>query len=153
MSNEKEQAVEDGSDAEVEVVERKAGFSWSKKLTIDLIAARSARDEQFSDVAVKKKSIWIKIARESEKENEGTLHPTADQCENRWKTLLRNYKVFVDSQAKTGAARKKEPAFFQEMNDAFGWKPNVKPKCVAGSLVGLPKPESVGKRELEDYTL
>ena len=37
----------------VEVIARRAAFSWSKKMTIELISAQSARGELFSDVSIK----------------------------------------------------------------------------------------------------
>ena len=126
--------------AESDVVEKKVGFQWSRKLNLDLISARSSRDGLFTDVNYKKKSVWVKIAEDIAKENPGVADlPTGEQCENRWKSLLRTYKGFVDHQGQTGAERRKEPPYYDEMNSAFGWKPNIHPVAVAGPLCGKRK--------------
>ncbi|XP_065178672.1 uncharacterized protein LOC135809280 [Sycon ciliatum] len=132
----------DGGSDKVEIIEKKAGFVWSTLLTLDLIQSRSKRDPLFSDINYKKKSIWQQIASDIEENNPelDQSYPTAEQCENRWKSLLRGYKAFVDSQNQTGADRKKEPAFYSEMNAVLGEKPNVRPQCVAGSLPAAAQP-------------
>ena len=109
--------------------DRRPGFQWTRRLTPELISARSENDGLFQDINWRKKSAWNRISqRIAVTFPDEELHPSAEQCENRWKNLMKAYKAYVDSQQKTGADRKQPPAFYDEMNSTFGWKPNIHPK-------------------------
>eukprot|EP00117_Sycon_ciliatum_P010633 scpid93326/ scgid12460/ len=121
--------------------DRRPGFQWTRRLTLELISARSENDGLFQDINWRKKSVWNRISqRIAATFPDEELHPSAEQCENRWKNLMKAYKAYVDSQQKTGADRKQPPAFYDEMNATFGWKPNIHPKCVGGPLVPVTRP-------------
>ena len=63
---------------------------------------------------------------------------------------MKAYKAHVDSQQKTGNEHEQLPAFFDEINAAFGWKPNLHPRwlfyVVGGPLVLVTRPP---KRSVE----
>eukprot|EP00117_Sycon_ciliatum_P029442 scpid62455/ scgid23442/ len=119
------------------------GFQWSKRQTMEPIAARSDNDHLSQDVNWRKRSVWVRIAeRIARAFPDEVLLPTTEQCENRWNSLMKVYIAYMDSQQKTGSARKPPPPFVDDMNNAFGWKPSIAPVCIGGS----PVPNQASKR-------
>ena len=76
----------------------------------------------------KEKTLWNKIAELMK------LHKysyTSDQCEGRWKTLMKSLKKVTDHNAKTGNDLKKHP--YEAQLDFIIDRPNIKPAYIQGS--------------------
>ena len=58
--------------------------------------------------------------------------PSWIKVESRWKTMLRSYKKTVDHNNKSGND-KRSCLFYSELNNLFGFKPNVKPHATLSS--------------------
>ena len=57
----------------------------------------------------------------------------SEQCEGRWKTLLRSLKKVTDHNAKSGNDLKRHP--YEEQLDFLIEQPNIQPSYIAGSTV------------------
>lgn len=57
---------------------------------------------------------------------------TEDQCQGKFKYLLLCYKKKLDNRHETGSAVY-EFEFFNELDELFGRKPNIRPKHLASS--------------------
>ena len=68
-----------------------------------------------------------------------------EQCEGRWKTLLRSLKKVTDHNAKTGKDLKRHP--YEEQLDFLIDQPNIKPSYIAGSTVDGNVQSDVGENE------
>ena len=65
-----------------------------------------------------------------------TLHKytySGEQCEGRWKTLLRSLKKITDHNAKSGQDFKRHP--YEEQLDFLIEQPNITPSYIVGSTV------------------
>nr|XP_022910901.1 uncharacterized protein LOC111421939 [Onthophagus taurus] len=71
------------------------------------------------------KKMWELIAEELNKNYK--LNVSANNCDNRWRVLERNYKKCIDNAHKTDRGRKCFE-FETEMNEVFGKKKNIIPK-------------------------
>ena len=89
-----------------------------------------AYEVQFKKPGIKKKSVWCKIAADIYTEKE--VQVSATQCEQKWKNLTKTFRDTVDHNSKSGNERK-ECAFFKELQESYGYRPNVKPIYVSGS--------------------
>ena len=77
---------------------------------------------------MKKKNLCSKIA--DGMQTNGYSY-TPDQCEGRWKTLVRGVKRVADHNAKTGNAPKKHP--FEDELEFYSERPNFKPTYLVSS--------------------
>lgn len=78
----------------------------------------------------KKKDLWSKIAELMRLHNYAY---SSEQCEGRWKTLLRSLKKVTDHNAKSGEGLKRHP--YEEQLDFLIEQPNIKPSYIVGSTV------------------
>ena len=53
--------------------------------------------------------------------------PTDVQVQNKWKALVNTYKKYTDESNKSGSGRRAEPAYYEELSEIYGYRPNVKP--------------------------
>ncbi|XP_061183308.1 uncharacterized protein LOC133202924 [Saccostrea echinata] len=84
---------------------------------------------KFTKPSMKKKEVWKIIC--SEMHNRGFSF-TVNQCEQKWKNLTKAYRDCVDHNSKSGNERKECP-FYKELEDCYGYKPNVKPVFTLGT--------------------
>lgn len=73
---------------------------------------------------------------------------SSEQCEGRWKTLLRSLKKVADNNAKSGQDLKKHP--YEEQLDFLIEQPNIKPSYIVGSTVDGNLQSSVEEKTNED---
>lgn len=104
---------------------------WNKTDSKLLFEARQALDREFSQ-ARSHKPLWEKISMKLQKEG---CKVTWKQCENKFKSLKREYSATVDHNNKSGNVRKECP-FFDELNELFGFKAASRPKFTIGSIQG-----------------
>jgi hypothetical protein len=97
---------------------------WQYSDTLLLISQYKALESKIK----KKKDLWSEIA--DDMQTNGYCY-TADQCEGRWKTLVRGVKRVADHNAKTGNAPKKHP--FEDELEFYSERPNVKPTYLVSS--------------------
>lgn len=88
-----------------------------------LIELHTENDHLFSKVGYKKKSIWEKIS--ASMKGFG-YNFTGLQCEQKWKNITKNYRDTIDHNSKSGNDKKECP-FFKELNEVYGFRPNVTP--------------------------
>ena len=103
---------------------------WNKTDSKLLFEARQALDREFSQ-ARSHKPLWEKISEKLQKEG---CKVTWKQCENKFKSLKREYRATVDHN-KSGNDRKECP-FFDEFNELFGFKAASRPNFTIGSIQG-----------------
>lgn len=96
---------------------------WSKDAVLKLIELHTENDHLFSKVGYKKKSIWEKIS--ASMKGFG-YNFTGLQCEQKWKNITKNYRDTIDHNSKSGNDKKECP-FFKELNEVYGFRPNVTP--------------------------
>ena len=46
---------------------------------------------------------------------------------NKWKALVNTYKKYTDEANRSGSGRKNTPAYYEELSEIYGYRPNVKP--------------------------
>lgn len=93
----------------------------------------------------KKKHLWAKIA-DVMQENGYSFSP--EQCEGRWKTLVRGVKKVADHNSKTGNNPKTHP--YEEELEFYSERPNVKPSYLVSSSAGAKSIEDDEDQESED---
>ena len=84
-------------------------------------------------------AVWKKIADEMSDDDSSVL-VTATQCKQKWKNINKKFRDCVDYNSKTGNDKKECP-FYHELQDCYGYRPNVHPQYTASSS---------RKAELED---
>lgn len=77
---------------------------------------------------MKKKEVWKIISSEM---NKMGFHFTPSQCDQKWKNLTKSYRDCVDHNSKSGNDRKECP-FYKELEDCYGYRPNVNPVFTLG---------------------
>lgn len=70
-----------------------------------------------------KKDVWQKTSNEMELQS---FQFSWQQCEQKWKNLTKTYRDTIDHNRKSGNDRK-ECAYFKELQDCYGYRPNVQP--------------------------
>ncbi|XP_063438753.1 uncharacterized protein LOC134719719 [Mytilus trossulus] len=107
--------------------------NWSKAASLSLIGLHQKHQTLFEKPSVKKKDVWLKISKAMAEKNY-LFNPA--QCEQKWKNLTKVYRDTVDHNRKTGNERK-ECAFFEELEECYGYRPNVTPLYTMGSNAEL----------------
>lgn len=97
---------------------------WQFSDTLLLISQYKALESKIKT----KKDLWSKIA--DGMHSNGYCY-TPDQCEGRWKTLVRGVKRVADHNAKSGNAPKKHQ--FEDELEFYSERPNVKPTYLVSS--------------------
>jgi hypothetical protein len=68
-----------------------------------------------------KKDVWQKTSNEMELQS---FQFSWQQCEQKWKNLTKTYRDTIDHNRMSGNDRK-ECAYFKELQDCYGYRPNV----------------------------
>lgn len=102
--------------------------NWTKSETLCLIEAYE-NNVIFESNTTKNRLGWIQISNDLKKKQ---IEYTSEQCQEKFKYLLSCYKKKLDNKHNTGSALY-EFEFFNELNELFGKKPNIKPKYLASS--------------------
>lgn len=97
--------------------------------------------EMFAKPSTKKKHVWGLIAADLSSE---TFALTGKKTEQKWKNLTKTYRDTVDYNSKSGNEPKKCP-FFNELQDVYGFRPNIKP--IFPSMMGSCTPVSSSSLE------
>ncbi|XP_060577273.1 uncharacterized protein LOC132734530 [Ruditapes philippinarum] len=79
------------------------------------------------------KTIWLIIGSDINKETKLNGTYSATQCEQKWKNITKVYRDTVDHNMKSGNERKECP-YFHELQDFYGYRPNVTPLYVSSSI-------------------
>ena len=108
---------------------KSAPKQWGKQETDFLMSLRMSMEEEFSS-AKSHKSLWRKIC---EQLNSRGFTATMEQCDNKYKSLKRDYKSTVDKNAQSGSDAKRCP-YFEDFNKLYGLKASTKPTATASSL-------------------
>ncbi|CAH1110524.1 unnamed protein product [Psylliodes chrysocephalus] len=112
----------------VEEIEEKF-FNHNRSL--DLINLYKKYKSKIGTYEVKNmKKLWDLVARDISNMHKVTI--ASSKCENRFKVLDRNYKKFVDKNAKTGRGRTNFE-FEKEFEEIYGGKSNVHPQVLLSS--------------------
>ena len=75
---------------------------------------------------MKKRNIWEEIAAVLK---DYGFNMTGKQVEGRWKTITASYRRVVDNNNTTGRGRR-TCAFFEELSEVYGYRPNVRPRVL-----------------------
>ena len=100
--------------------------NWTRQATLVLIEEYKKNAHKFRDIKVKKKNIWEDIA--SVLKEQG-YYMTGKQVEGRWKTITASYRQVVDNNNTSGKGRR-TCAFFDELSEVYGYRPNVRPRVL-----------------------
>lgn len=103
---------------------------WKTLQVKTLIELRTSNETKFNKPFGKKKAIWQDIAKEI---NGLGNNFTAVQVEQKWKNLTKIFRDTVDHNSKSGNDHRECP-FFKELEEAYGYKANVKPVFTMGSI-------------------
>jgi hypothetical protein len=106
---------------------------WTKPAVLKLIALHQDHEADFRKPSLKKKTIWSIIASDINKETKLNGTYSATQCEQKWKNITKVYRDTVDHNMKSGNERKECP-YFHELQDFYGYRPNVTPLYVSSSI-------------------
>lgn len=106
---------------------------WTKPAVLKLIALHQDHEADFRKPSLKKKTIWSIIASDINKETELNGSYSATQCEQKWKNITKVYRDTVDHNMKSGNEPKECP-YFHELQDCYGYRPNVTPLYVSSSI-------------------
>ena len=96
---------------------------WSNQETKLLFFKRINNDKQLNS-SKRHQTLWSSIS--SELLNEQGLNATPKQCENKFKSLKREYKATLDHNNRFGSNVKTYP-FYEEFNNLYGYKASWKP--------------------------
>ena len=96
---------------------------WTNQETKLLFFKRINNDKQFNS-SKRHQTLWSSIS--SELLNEQGLNATPKQCENKFKSLKREYKATLDHNNRSGSNVKTFP-FYEEFNNLYGYKASWKP--------------------------
>ena len=66
-------------------------------------------------------------------ENGNDTIPTPQQIENRWKSMTHQFKKTAEHNNISGNNRK-NCRYYEELNDIMGFRPNVKPVSIVGTI-------------------
>lgn len=110
---------------------------WSHTAILLLLQLWDQHQESFVSPKTKKKTIWQKIARLL---SESGHVVSWAQAESKWKNLTKRYRDVIDHNNTSGNS-KKTCAYFNEISDIYGYKPNVNPIMISSSLQD-PKPST-----------
>ncbi|WAR20622.1 hypothetical protein MAR_002460, partial [Mya arenaria] len=101
-----------------------------KENVLKLIDLHSQHEQMFNKPSMKKKHVWSIIAA---KLRDKTFEITPEKVEQKWKNMTKTFRDTVDHNNKSGNAPKQCP-YFEELQEAYGYRPNVKPEftCAAG---------------------
>ena len=108
---------------------------WSDKNTLMLLDLYSQRLSKFEDKTIKRKHLWREVSKVFADKG---LRFTTEQCEGKWKGLMRSYKKYLASKNTTGN-NAKQFAYSTEMDDLLGHRHDIFPRHLAGNNV----PEAV----------
>jgi len=103
---------------------------WKPEEIRKLIDLKVKNEYRFNKPGTKKKVIWQDIAEEINKN--GSIFSSL-QCEQKWKNLTKTFCDTVDHNLKSGNEAKQCP-YFKEMEEAYGYKANVKPVFTLSSM-------------------
>ncbi|CAI6354150.1 unnamed protein product [Macrosiphum euphorbiae] len=103
--------------------------NWTKSETLFLIEAYENNILIFESNSKKNRLGWIQVSKDLKKKQ---IEYTEDQCQGKFKYLLLCYKKKLDNRHETGSAVY-EFEFFNELDELFGRKPNIRPKHLASS--------------------
>ncbi|XP_039313144.1 uncharacterized protein LOC105206057 isoform X4 [Solenopsis invicta] len=105
--------------------------TWTHKSTLLLIDLYSKYETQFTSTMIKAEAVWKKIA--TEMKNAG-YEFSSSQCKDKMKYMKRCYFKKMDNMGpkSTGSAPIK-CEYFEELDNLFGKKPNVKPVSVCST--------------------
>lgn len=112
--------------------------SWASNVTKRLIALYKEHYTQIGITIKKQKKLWELLAQMLNEEF--NLNIAASQVENKWRTLLRAYKVITDNNNKTGRGRRVFE-YQEEMDSLFCKKKNINPEVLLSNetIAALPK--------------
>ncbi|PJE78140.1 hypothetical protein CI610_02925 [invertebrate metagenome] len=114
---------------------------WCKGAVTSLIELYRKEEAKFNKPSTKKKMVWQIIARQV---NERGFNFSASQCEQKWKNLTKAYRDCIDHNKRSGNDRKECP-YFKDLEECYGYKPNVRPVFTLGTAstsTGNDKPAS-----------
>ncbi|KAG9484881.1 hypothetical protein GDO78_008144 [Eleutherodactylus coqui] len=89
-----------------------------------LIVTYSEYAHCFQSAKYKKKDVWHTI---SERLQEHGYNVTGEQCNNKWKLLMKQYKNVVDNNAKSGRSRI-SCRYYDELEEALGRSKEINPQ-------------------------
>lgn len=115
--------------------------TWTRPAVLSLISLHQKYEEQFRKPGIKNKAIWSMISKEINAEHELQVPFSDKQCEQKWKNITKAFRDTVDHNSKSGNNPKKCP-YFMELQDSYGYRPNVTPVYVAGSSKGTDTEDS-----------
>ena len=110
-------------------------YYWKEKQVLLLLEKYKIHESKFTDVNYSKNKCWKLIHKDLVNEliKQGDdIVPTIQQCESRWKTMTKTFRATVDHNNISGNNKKTCP-FFNEMNELYGYRPNVQPVATSNS--------------------
>lgn len=103
---------------------------WKTSSVKRLIDLHIENEHKFNKQGCKKKVIWQEI---TDQINIMGNNFNYQQVEQKWKNLTKSFRATVDHNNKSGNDKKECP-FFKELEEAYGYKANVKPVFTLGSI-------------------
>lgn len=115
---------------------------WTNELTLALITLVEEHQIEFQNSI--KKYIWIKISKKLQDKFDFSI--TWQQCDTKWKGLLKMYKDIKEHNSKSGKARKRWE-YFEVMNKMLHDKSEITPVATCSSSKGLTINEELSSTE------
>lgn len=105
---------------------------WTNELTLGLIALVEEHQNQFQNSV--KKYVWMKIS--NILQDKFSILVTWQQCDTKWKGLLKMYKDIKEHNSTSGKGRKRWE-YFEVMNNILHNKPEITSIATCSSSKGL----------------
>ena len=100
-------------------------IEWTTPAVLTLLQHVKKHWPQLKDKFTKNMTVWKSIAAGVQQEMPDV---NKDQCDQKWRNLVAQYKKYIDNQKKTGTGRMAKPQFFDEVGEIYGDSHAADPK-------------------------
>ena len=128
---------------------RPTANKFSKNAVLRLITLYQEKEYKFGSPKYKKKDIWIEITKALQEADLISKTLTWNKVKQKWKNLTKKYRDTTDYNNVSGHETRTCP-FQEELNDVYGYKPNVRPPFEASNTAGIIHKRPIRKRESND---
>lgn len=117
---------------------------WTRGNVLKLIDLHVQYEPMFAKPTTKKKYVWGLIAAQLNSED---FEVTAEKAEQKWENITKTFRDTVDHNNRSGNAPKQCP-YFDELQQAYGYRPNVKPVFIGSAGSSNVRPTSPSSSEV-----
>lgn len=114
----------DTETVELAGVNSNSNITWPDNAVVCLFACYEDVHESQHANMNKKKDLWCEVSKKMAIDG---YHYTAQNCDDKWRSLIKTYKRIVDSGKQTGNGGGKQWKFFDQMGDIIGKTASILP--------------------------